>query len=222
MKVKDRMTVDVKTVTLDTSITEAFRIMKENNIRRLPVMQGKELTGIVTLTDLNRASPSAATSLSIHELNYLLAKTKIKDIVPRKQQVFTVSSQNYIETAAKIMRQHRISGLPVIDDEQLVGIVTETDIFDALIDILGVKQPHSRIDLYVPSGPGSLAEITGIIANHGINIINTVVYYDEKKFRYKIIIRIEELNGMEIAEELKKKGFEIESVIVIENDDNIK
>ena len=216
MKVKDRMTVDVKTVSLDTNITEAFRIMKENKIRRLPVMQGKELIGIVTLTDLNRASPSAATSLSIHELNYLLAKTRIKGI-PRKQQVFTVSSQSYIETAAKIMRQHRISGLPVMDDEQLVGIVTETDIFDALIDILGVKQPHSRIDLYVPSGPGSLAEITGIIAGHGSNIINAVVYYDEKKFRYKIIIRIEEPNGIEIAEELKKKGFEIESVIVIEN-----
>lgn len=219
MKVKERMTADVKTVNPDTSITEAFRIMKDSNIRRLPVMQGQNLIGIVTLTDLNQASPSAATSLSIHELNYLLAKTKIKDILPRKQQVFTVSSHNYIETAAKIMRQQQISGLPVVDDGQLVGIVTETDIFDALIDILGVKQPHSRIDLYVPSGPGSLADITGIIASHGINIINTVVYYDEKKFRYKVIIRIEELNGQEIAEELNKKGYEIESVIVVENDD---
>lgn len=219
MKVKDRMTSDVKTVQLDTSITEAFQIMKENNIRRLPVMQGKEIIGIVTLTDLNRASPSAATSLSIHELNYLLAKTKIKDIIPKKQQVLTVSSRNYIESAAKIMRQHRISGLPVVDDGELVGIVTETDIFDALIDILGVNQAHSRIDLYVPSGPGSLAEITGIIASHGINIINTVLFYDAKKSNYKIIIRIEELNGMEIAEELKRKGYEIESVMVIENDE---
>ncbi len=218
MKVKDRMTADVKTVNPDTSITEAFRIMKENNIRRLPVMQEKEIIGIVTLSDLNRASPSAATSLSIHELNYLLVKTKIKDIIPKQQQVLTVGSQNYIETAAKIMRQYRISGLPVVDEGQLVGIVTETDIFDALIDILGVNQPHSRIDLYVPSGPGSLAEITGIIASHNINIINTVVYYDAKKFRFKIIIRIEELYGMEIAEELKKKGYEIESVMVIEND----
>jgi acetoin utilization protein AcuB len=219
MKVKDRMTVDVKTVGPDTSITEAFKIMKENNIRRLPVIKDQELIGIVTLSDLNQASPSAATSLSIHELNYILAKTKIKDILPRNQQVITIKSNNYIETAAKIMRQHRISGLPVIDEGQLVGIVTETDIFDALIDILGVKQPHSRIDLYVPSGPGSLAEITGIIAARGINIINTVVYYDEKKFRYKTIIRIEELNGMEIAEELKKKGYEIQSVIIVETED---
>lgn len=214
MKVKDRMTVDVKTVGPDTSITEAFRIMKENNIRRLPVIKDQELIGIVTLSDLNQASPSAATSLSIHELNYILAKTKIKDILPRNQQVITIKSNNYIETAAKIMRQHRISGLPVIDEGQLVGIVTETDIFDALIDILGVKQPHSRIDLYVPSGPGSLAEITGIIAARGINIINTVVYYDEKKFRYKTIIRIEELNGMEIAEELKKKATKFNPLLL--------
>ncbi len=219
MKVKNRMTVDVKTVTPDTSITEAFRIMKENKIRRLPIIKDQQVIGIVTLSDLNQASPSAATSLSIHELNYLLAKTKIKDIVPRQQQVITISPNNYIETAAKIMRQHQISGLPVVDQGKLVGIVTETDIFDALIDILGVKQPHSRIDLYVPSGPGSLAEITGIIASHGINIINTVVYYDPKKFRYKTIIRIEELNGMEIAEELKKKGYEIQSVIIVESED---
>ncbi len=217
MKVRDRMTMEVKTISPDTNITEAFKIMKENNIRRLPIMQGNKLTGIVTLSDLNRAAPSAATSLSIHELNYLLAKTKIKDIISRQQEVFTVSSNNYIETAAKIMRQHRISGLPVVDDGKVVGIVTETDIFDALIDILGVTQPHSRIDLYVPSGPGSLAEISGIIASRGISIINAVLYYDEKKLLYKTIIRIEELNGKEIAEELKKKGYEIESVLIIDN-----
>jgi acetoin utilization protein AcuB len=211
------MTMEVKTISPDTNITEAFKIMKENNIRRLPIMQGNKLTGIVTLSDLNRAAPSAATSLSIHELNYLLAKTKIKDIISRQQEVFTVSSNNYIETAAKIMRQHRISGLPVVDDGKVVGIVTETDIFDALIDILGVTQPHSRIDLYVPSGPGSLAEISGIIASRGISIINAVLYYDEKKLLYKTIIRIEELNGKEIAEELKKKGYEIESVLIIDN-----
>lgn len=219
MKVKDRMSRDVKTVDLETSITEAFRLMKENNIRRLPVMNKKKLVGIVTLTDLNRASPSAATSLSVHEINYLLAKTKIKDMLPRKQELITIGSENYIETAAKIMRKHTISGLPVMDEGQLVGIVTETDIFDALIDILGVKQPHSRIDLDVVNGPGKLAEITRIIADNGINIINTVVYYDEKKYKYRVIIRIEELDCGEIVKELQSRGYEIESVLVIDHVD---
>lgn len=216
MKVKDRMSTNVKTATMDTSLNEALRMMQDYKIRRLPIMEKTRLVGIVTLTDLNRAAPSQATSLSIHEINYLLAKTKIKDIVPKKQQVVTVSSENYIETAAKLMRQHTISGLPVVDDGILVGIVTETDIFDALIDILGVKRPHSRIDLYVPEGPGSLAEVTGIIASQGINIVNAVLYYDESKKLYKTIIRVEELDCQPVVEELKGHGYQIDSVLVVE------
>lgn len=219
MKVKDRMTTDVKTVNMDTSVTEAFRLMKENNIRRLPVMEKGKVVGIVTLTDLNQASPSSATSLSIHELNYLLAKTKIKDILPKKQSLLTIGSENYIETAAKIMRQNTISGLPVVNKGELVGIVTETDIFDALIDILGVKQAHSRIDFYIQDRPGTLAEIAGMIAEKGINILNSVVYYDKRKDRYKMILRIEELNYQPVVEELKKRGYEIESVITREIED---
>jgi len=214
VKVRDRMSENVKTVTMDTSINEAFSLMKENNIRRLPVVEKSKLVGIITLSDLNRASPSSATSLSIHELNYLLAKTKIKDIVPKKQQVITVGPDNYIETAAKLMRSNRISALPVLDQERLVGIVTETDIFDALIDILGVKKTHSRIDLYTSDRPGTIAAITGMIAAQGKNILNTVVYFDAKKDQYKMIVRLEELDCEDVVEALKKLGYEVESVII--------
>ena len=119
MKVKDMMSTDVLTINLDTNINEAFRIMKEKKVRRLPVMDRGKLVGIITLSDLNRAAPSAATSLSIHELNYLLARTKVKDIFPptAKRHRFPET----IETAAKLM-QHRISSLPVMDGEKLVGI----------------------------------------------------------------------------------------------------
>lgn len=199
---------------MDTNINEAFSLMKENNIRRLPVVEKSKLVGIITLSDLNRASPSSATSLSIHELNYLLAKTKIKDIVPKKQQVITVGPDNYIETAAKLMRSNRISALPVLDQERLVGIVTETDIFDALIDILGVKKTHSRIDLYTSDRPGTIAAITGMIAAQGKNILNTVVYFDAKKDQYKMIVRLEELDCEDVVEALKKLGYEVESVII--------
>lgn len=217
MKVKDRMSEDVITVEMNTSLTEAFRLMKENNIRRLPVIDKGRLTGIITLTDLNQAAPSSATSLSIHELNYLLAKTKIKDIVPKKQKVLTIGPENYIETAAKIMRENKVSGLPVLEQDKLVGIVTETDIFDALIDILGVNRAHSRIDCFVKDPPGSLAEVTGLIADKGINILNAVVYFDNKSQRYKMILRIEELKYEPLLEELQKRGYEIESVIVRES-----
>lgn len=214
MKVRDRMSENVKTVGMDANINAAFSLMKENNIRRLPVVERGKVIGIITLSDLNRATPSSATSLSIHELNYLLAKTKIKDILPHKQNLITVGPDNYIETAAKLMRRNRISGLPVLENEQLVGIVTETDIFDALIDILGVKKTHSRIDLYMADRPGTIAAITGIIAAKGKNILNTVVYFDEKKSRYKMIVRLEELDCEDVVAELKKSGYEVESVIV--------
>lgn len=219
MKVKDRMSKGTKTVGLDTSLTEAFRIMKENGIRRLPVMDKEKLAGIVTLSDLNQAAPSSATSLSIHELNYLLARTKIKDIMPKKQKLLTIGPENYIETAAKLMRANKISGLPVVDNGKLVGIITETDIFEALIDILGVKTAHSRIDFYVKERPGSMAEVTGLIGEKGINILNTVMYFDEKKNRYKMILRIEDMNNEPIVKELKARGYEIESVIVSQGEE---
>ncbi len=208
------MAADVKTVDMDSSITEAFRLMKENNIRRLPVMDKGKLAAIVTLSDLNQAAPSSATSLSIHELNYLLAKTKIREIIPKKQKLLSISPEAYIETAAKIMRENTVSGLPVVDNGKLVGIVTETDIFDAFIDILGVRKTHTRIDFYVKDRPGSLAEVTGLVAARNISIINTVVYYDEKKGKYKMILRIEDLDYEPVLKDLKEKGYEIDSVLV--------
>ena len=214
MKVRDRMSENVRTVGLDTSINEAFSLMKENNIRRLPVVEKGKVTGIITIGDLNQASPSTATTLSIHELNYLLAKTKVKDIINKKQKLITVGPDNYIETAAKLMRKYRISGLPVVEDNKLVGIITETDIFDALIDILGVHKTHSRIDFYTADRPGTIASITGMIAEKGKNILNTVVFFDEKKSKYKMILRIEELDCEDVINELKNRGYEVESVIV--------
>jgi acetoin utilization protein AcuB len=210
------MSADVFTIGLDASVNEAFRIMKEKNIRRLPVMDKNRLAGIITLGDLNQATPSAATSLSIYELNYLLARTRVKDIFPPHQKVITVTPQTYIETAAKLMLQHQISGLPVMEGDKLVGIITETDLFRALIDILGVKRPHTRIDTLIPEGPGSLAEITGIMASRGINIINTVVYFDDALGKYKVILRIEALDYQPVVEALRSKGYEIESVLVSE------
>ncbi len=215
MKVKERMTENVKTVELESSLTEAFSLMEENNIRRLPVMNKGKVVGIITLTDLNRASPSSATSLSVHELNYLLMKTKIKEILPKKQKLISIGPDNYIETAAKLMHQNKISSLPVIDDKNLlVGIVTETDIFVAFIDILGVKRTHSRIDFYTSERQGTLAEITGMIASKGKNILNTVAYLDDKKGLYKLIIRLEELEIDDVVKELEKRGYEVESVII--------
>lgn len=215
MKVKDRMTENVVCVEMESSVTEVFYLMKEHNIRRMPVLSKGKVVGIVTLSDLNKVAPSSATSLSMHEINYLLMKTRIKDVLPKEQELVSIGPDSYIETAAKLMREHKVSGLPVIDDQgQLVGIVTETDLFAALIDILSVRRQHSRIDFYTSERQGALAEITGMIAAKGKNILNTVAYYDEKKALYKLIFRLEELEIDDVVQELEKRGYEVESVIL--------
>ena len=215
MKVKNRMSENPRTVSLDSSVHEAMALMKSSNIRRLPVVEKDKVVGIVTIADLNQASPSSATTLSKHELNYLLAKTKIRDILPKNQKVITINPENYIETAARIMRENKVSGLPVIDDNgKLVGVITETDIFDALIDVLGVTRVHSRIDFYTADRPGTVAEITTMIAEKGKNIVNTVAFFDKKKDMYKMVIRLEELDCQDVVDELKARGLEVESVII--------
>jgi len=215
LKVRDRMTINVKTIQLENSITDAFKIMDENSFRRLPVINKGQLVAIVTLSDLNQASPSNATALSIHELNYLLARTRIKDILPAKPKVIIIGPDEYIETAANVMIENKISALPVVENGQLVGIITETDIFHAFVEFLGVKKPHTRVDALVADRPGGLADITGIIAARGINILNTQLYYDEKLARYKVILRIDDLHyHQEIGRDLTDRGYEIESIIV--------
>jgi acetoin utilization protein AcuB len=203
------MTKKVLTVGLPTGLMETAALMQQNKIRRVPVMEGDRIIGIVTETDITRASPSDATTLSKNELTYLLAKLKIQDVLPKNQQVITIEADSFIETAARLMREQRISGLPVVEQGQLVGIITETDLFDALIDILGVKQHHTRLDVYVGERLGTLAEITSILAQNQLNIVNLVVFFDEARQKYKMIFRLE--GQAEIPEEIKQK-FAIEFI----------
>jgi CBS domain-containing protein len=130
--VKDWMTRDVITITPNTPLLEAHRLMSEHNIRRLPVIKRDRLVGIVTRGDIRGAEASDATTLSIWELNYLIAKIKIKEVMTRDP--ITVSENATIDEAAQLMLEKKISGLPVIAvDGKLVGIITESDIFRIVV-----------------------------------------------------------------------------------------
>lgn len=130
--VKDWMSNDVITITPDTILPDAHRLMTDKKIRRLPVVKNGRLVGIVTLGDVRGAEPSAATSLSVWELNYLLAKLTIEGIMT--PHPVTISPEAIIGQAARLMLEHKISGLPVVDDEQrVVGIITESDIFRMVV-----------------------------------------------------------------------------------------
>jgi acetoin utilization protein AcuB len=129
--VQDWMTHDPITIDPQTTLPEASRLMKECSIRRLPVVDNGRLVGIVTLGDLREASPSQATSLSIYELNYLLSRLTVGEIMTREP--ISIAPDTSIEAAARLMLEHKIGSLPVVDANKVVGIITESDIFRLLV-----------------------------------------------------------------------------------------
>lgn len=177
MLVKDRMSNEPVTVSPETTVPDALSLMEKQHIRRLPVVDKDRLVGIVTLLDLVRASPSPATSLSIWELNYLLAKLPVRDVMAKK--VLTISSETPIDEAAKLMREHRLGGLPVVREGKLVGIITETDIFTAFIEMLGVNRGGLRLTLELPDRRGSLAEVAEIFRSLEVNVVSVALLPSE-------------------------------------------
>ncbi|MGE5380848.1 MAG: CBS domain-containing protein [Methylocystaceae bacterium] len=210
MKVRERMTVPVISITTDTSVADAMALMREKGIKRLPVLEKGKLVGIVTLMDLSENAPSPATTLSIFEASYLLARTLIKDILP-KRPVITVDADANLELAALLMRQHNIGGLPVVSQGKVVGIITEGNIFDAFIDILGVNRPGTRIDLEVGERVGTVADITRIIADQGVSIEN-IVLNEKGKANYDFILRVATLQPEPLIKALKDQGYTITEV----------
>jgi CBS domain-containing protein len=131
-KVREWMTQQVLITTPETTMSDAHQLMRQNDIRRLPVVKNGKLLGIISLGDVREASPSNATTLSIWELNYLWAQLTVSKVMSKN--VYTVKPESSILDAAELMLEHKISGLPVLDDEGvLVGIITESDIFRMLV-----------------------------------------------------------------------------------------
>ncbi len=195
MFVRDYMSMNPVTVAPESTLGEALRLMKEHSIRRLPVIAKEEIVGLVTEQDLMKASPSPATSLSVWEINYLFPKIKIKDIMTKK--IFTVAPETILEEAALIMQERTISTLPVIKDNRVVGIITESDIFKAFIDLLALKHPSVRVTLLVEDQIGVLKKIAEVIGEAGINIISTNVQRFSDN-RVNLILRLDtvDLDGV--------------------------
>jgi len=193
------------TVNEDTSLPEALELMRKEKIRRLPVLDkhGK-LVGIVTELDLLRASPSPATTLSIYEIPYLLSKVKMRDIMTR--EVITVTEDTPIEEAARIMADRKIGGLPVMRDDKLVGIITETDIFKLMLELFGARQSGIRITLSVPDEKGVLARVTGKIAEIGGNIISLGTAMGEDPTTSLLILRVADVSEEALVTALNSLG----------------
>jgi acetoin utilization protein AcuB len=169
MFVRNYMSSNPITIGLDVSFPEAMGMLRRQKIRRLPVVDKGKLVGIIVEKDLLSNQPSPATTLSIHEMYALLERLRVRQIMSRP--VITVEGDCPVEEAARIMVERKIGCLPVMDGERLAGIITETDIFKALVEVLGGQENGFRLTLRLPDQVGELAKVTARIADAGGNII---------------------------------------------------
>ena len=169
MLVGERMSHPVLTVSPDMSALDAQAFMRREHIRRAPVIQDGKLVGIVTESDLLNASPTQATLLSVWEINYLVSKIKVSQVMTKK--VMTIGEDTPIEEAAREMIDNKIGGLPVLRDGKVVGIITETDLFKVMLEMLGARQQGVRASVLVPNKAGEIAGLSKAIFEAGGNII---------------------------------------------------
>ena len=208
MRVRDMMTKNPITVDSDTLVFDAQRIMKENNIRRLPVVDKGKLRGIITKHDLLEAAPSPATSLSVHELNYLLAKMKVKEIM--KKDPVTLTPDTPFEEALRIGQEKKIGAFPVVENGKVVGIATESDIVRFLTRALGIREEGSRITIEGLGGKlGDLEKIIQIVNQHQTIVLSMISLPRPEKKDWMIVLRLKTGNPDPIVKDFKKAGFNV-------------
>ncbi len=188
MLVKDYMSPNPITVTPETTHKQAAEIMREHNVHHVPVVdKSGQLVGIVVEDDLLAAQPSPATTLSIYEIHGLLSRLQLKKLM--QSPVKTISPDCPLEEAAGLMLKEDIGCLPVLEKGQLVGIITDTDIFRALVTLLGGGQKGSRFTLHTPDEPGTLAQVARTVAEAGGNIISVTAWHAKSDNRAYITIK---------------------------------
>ena len=208
MLVKERMTENPICVQYDTSISELANLMKENKLKKVPVLKGTKLVGIVTDKDVDRVSPSGATTLSVFEIGALLQKTKVVDAMTK--DVITVTPDTIIEDAAIKMRENRINALIVVAEDKVVGIMTESDILDSFIAMLGAKEEGNRYIVSADNVPGVLTKLGGATNDLGININHFVFTQCTADGKAELLVKTTKDGRIkEVAEAFTKLGFQV-------------
>lgn len=203
MQVGERMSHPIISVAPDTPVHDALDMFKREHIRRAPVIKNGKLVGIVSDHDLLNASPSMATSLSIWEMNYLLSKITVSDVMTKK--VLTVDEETPIEEAARIMADNKIGGIPVMRDGHVVGIITETDLFKIFLEFMGAREKGVRITALLDDKPGQLAKITKAISEAGGNFVAFGQFYGEDPSNRVVTFKVKNLK----KDEAKKAIYDI-------------
>ncbi len=211
MKVRDFMKTDLITVETKTPVMEAQEIMREKRIKRLPVMKKGKLVGLVTKHMLLEASPSSATSLSVYEMNYLLSKMTVDEIMVKDP--ITIPPDYPVEAAIWLGKKHGIGAFPVVDDGKLVGIITEHDITGVLSEVLGLESEGARITVEGLGGQlGELREIIGVLDDLKRPLLSIISIPRKEKRDWIVVLRVQGTKAEDMVKALEKKGFKVTDV----------
>lgn len=171
MLASDRMSHPVITITPQASLDDAWQLMSQEKISRLPVVDKKgKMIGIITEKQILRYSPSLATTLDVWEIKGAMSRMTVDKVM--SAEVITITADTPIEEAARIMIDNGISGIPVVENDQLVGMIAETDLFKAFLEVLGAREPGIRLTILLAKAPGKLARLSQAICDAGGNIIS--------------------------------------------------
>lgn len=211
MLVRERMSHPVITIHPDIALLDALNLMHKEQVRRLPVVDKRgKLVGIVSEGDLLHAGPSSATTFSVYELNYLLSKITVERLMTK--EVLTVDENTPLEEAARLMADNKIGGVPVVRDDEVVGIITETDLFKVFLELLGARESGVRLAVLVPNIPGELAMVTKAIFVAGGNILALGTFLGESSENREITMKVADIDAqslLSVVEPLVKKVIDL-------------
>lgn len=214
MLVGKRMTPNPITIKPDVPIAEAMEWMRRENVRRFPVVdKDDKLIGIVARSDLLHAAPSSVTSLNVWEVTYLLSQVKVKEVMTK--EVITICEDCPVEEAARIMADNKVGGLPVVRDDAdgshpiVVGIITESDLFKAFIEVFGAREKGVRMTILAPYFKGSLAQISSAITEHGGLIVALNVFLGEDPSNWGCVLKVSDISKDELVKVVEPLAVEI-------------
>ena len=222
MIVSNWMSKNVITVDVDDSMHDAMKRMKEKDIRMLPVLKKGKLVGVVTDRDIKRASASDATTLDVHELLYLVSKIKVQNIMTKNP--ITVPQNFTVEETAEVLLRHKISGAPVLDQNgQLVGTITQTDLFRVLISLTGVGKGGIQFAFQLEDRPGSIKEVADIIRLYGGRMVSILTSYDSVPEGYrKVFIRMHSIERAKLQQLKEELSYKAALIYMVDHRENIR
>jgi len=216
------MSKNVITIDVDDSMQEAVKLMKQRDIRMLPVLKKGKLVGVVTDRDLKRASASDATTLDVHELLYLVSKIKVGNIMTKDP--ITVPQNFTVEETAVVLLKNKISGAPVVDQNgQLVGTITQTDLFRVLVSLTGVGKGGIQFAFQLEDRPGSIKEVADVIRLYGGRMVSILTSYEDVPDGYrKVFIRMHSIERVRLQQLKEELSYKAALIYMVDHRENIR